>query len=234
MQLFYLSELSKSSKTAQFSNEESKHIYKVLRKKIGDNIVITNGKNLLFEGIISEISKNECLVNINNIKKRTPLPYSIHVGISLLKSNERFEWFLEKANEIGVTEITPLICERTEKKFINEKRFNKILISSMKQSLKTFLPKLNPLKKLTDFFNMESKNELFIAHCNDSKKNLLYKSIKPNSLNTILIGPEWDFTKKEIAICNQNKFQNVSLGDTRLRAETAGIVACHTFSIINL
>ena len=234
MQLFFLPDLIKSSTIAQFSSEESKHIYKVLRKKVGEAILITNGKNFLFEGIISNISKNECLVNIQNIKKTTPLPYSLHVGISLLKSNERFEWFLEKANEIGITEITPLICERTEKKFINEKRFNKILISSMKQSLKTFLPKLNPLKKLKDFVAMQNNNELFIAHCNSSKKNLLVKSIKPNSSNTILIGPEGDFTKKEIEICNKNKFQNVSLGDTRLRAETAGIVACHTFSIVNL
>ncbi len=234
MQLFFLPDLIKSSTIAQFSSEESKHIYKVLRKKVGEAILITNGKNFLFEGIISNISKNECLVNIQNIKKTTPLPYSLHVGISLLKSNERFEWFLEKANEIGITEITPLICERTEKKFINEKRFNKILISSMKQSLKTFLPKLNPLKKLKDFVAMQNNNELFIAHCNSSKKNLLVKSIKPNSSNTILIGPEGDFTKKEIEICNKNKFQNVSLGDTRLRAETAGIVACHTFSVVNL
>jgi 16S rRNA (uracil1498-N3)-methyltransferase len=234
MQLFFLPDLIKSSTIAQFRSEESKHIYKVLRKKVGEAILITNGKNFLFEGIISNISKNGCLVNIQNIKKTTPLPYSLHVGISLLKSNERFEWFLEKANEIGITEITPLICERTEKKFINEKRFNKILISSMKQSLKTFLPKLNPLKKLKDFVAMQNNNELFIAHCNSSKKNLLVKSIKPNSSNTILIGPEGDFTKKEIEICNKNKFQNVSLGDTRLRAETAGIVACHTFSVVNL
>jgi 16S rRNA (uracil1498-N3)-methyltransferase len=234
MQLFFLPDLIKSSTIAQFSSEESKHLYKVLRKKVGEAILITNGNNFLFEGIISNISKNECLVNIQNIKKTTPLPYSLHVGISLLKSNERFEWFLEKANEIGITEITPLICERTEKKFINEKRFNKILISSMKQSLKTFLPKLNPLKKLKDFVAMQNNNELFIAHCNSSKKNLLVKSIKPNSSNTILIGPEGDFTKKEIEICNKNKFQNVSLGDTRLRAETAGIVACHTFSVVNL
>lgn len=125
MQLFYLPNLSIEDKIADFNKDESKHLYKVLRKSPGDKINITNGKNVLFKGTISSISKNNCQVSIQETIKQKPLPYSLHIGISLLKSNERFEWFLEKASEIGVTEITPLICDRTEKKFINENRLKK-------------------------------------------------------------------------------------------------------------
>ncbi len=234
MQLFYLPDLSKKHKVADFNKEESKHIYKVLRKKIGDDLQITNGKNTLFNGTISAISKSNCSVTIKEVIEKSPLPYSLHIGISLLKSNERFEWFLEKASEIGVTEITPLICNRTEKKFINENRFKKILVSSMKQSLKTHLPKLNSLSNLKDFIEIKHKEDLFIAHCNESKKELLIKSINLKSSYLILIGPEGDFTNEEVKKCNNKKFQNVSLGDARLRAETAGIIACHTISIANM
>lgn len=234
MQLFFLPDLTLNNKTADFNKDESKHIFKVLRKEIGDDINITNGKNILFKGTISSISKNNCQVSINEIIKKNPLPYSLHIGISLLKSSERFEWFLEKASEIGISEITPLICDRTEKKYINENRFKKILVSSMKQSLKTHLPKLNSVTSLKDFIKTKTNEDLFIAHCNDSAKSLLIKSIKPKSSYLILIGPEGDFTDKEVELCSSKKFKNVSLGDTRLRAETAGIVACHTFSIANL
>jgi len=234
MQLFYLPNLSIEDKIADFNKDESKHLYKVLRKNPGDKINITNGKNVLFKGTISSISKNNCQVSIHETIKQKPLPYSLHIGISLLKSNERFEWFLEKASEIGVTEITPLICDRTEKKFINENRLKKILISGMKQSIKTHFPKLNAVCSLKNFLKGELNDQLFIAHCNDSEKKPLLKLIKPKSDYLILIGPEGDFTEKEVESCNQSKFKNVSLGKTRLRAETAGILACHTFSIANM
>ena len=234
MQLFYLPNLSIEDKIADFNKDESKHLYKVLRKNPGDKINITNGENILFKGTISSISKNNCQVSIQETIKQKPLPYSLHIGISLLKSNERFEWFLEKASEIGVTEITPLICDRTEKKFINENRLKKILISGMKQSIKTHFPKLNAVCSLKNFLKGELNDQLFIAHCNDSEKKPLLKLIKPKSDYLILIGPEGDFTEKEVESCNQSKFKNVSLGKTRLRAETAGILACHTFSIANM
>ena len=234
MQLFYLPNLSIEDKIADFNKDESKHLYKVLRKSPGDKINITNGKNVLFKGTISSITKINCQVSIQETIKQKPLPYSLHIGISLLKSNERFEWFLEKASEIGVTEITPLICDRTEKKFINENRLKKILISGMKQSIKTHFPKLNAVCSLKNFLKGELNDQLFIAHCNDSEKKPLLKLIKPKSDYLILIGPEGDFTEKEVESCNQSKFKNVSLGKTRLRAETAGILACHTFSIANM
>lgn len=234
MQLFYLPELEKNSKTAFFSKDESKHIFKALRKKTGDILSITNGKHLMFDGKIKSISKTSCEIQILNCIEKDKLNYSLHIAISSLKSSERFEWFLEKASEIGITEISPIICERSEKKHINVQRLNKVLVAAMKQSLKCHLPVLNQLISLKEFLKIKSNEELFIAHCNDSKKQLLLKSIKPKSKITILIGPEGDFTELEIEHALKSGFKPVSLGNSRFRAETAAIVASHIVSIINM
>ena len=234
MQLFYIPDLDENSKTAIFSSDESRHLFKVLRKKVGDEILITNGNHLMFIGNISAISKNNCEVEISKCEKKEKLGYSLHIVISILKSNERFEWFLEKASEIGITEITPVLCERSEKKFINEKRLNKVLISAMKQSLKANLPILNPIVKLKDYYKSNLSDQLFIAHCNESEKDFLISSVKPKENVTILIGPEGDFTKYEVEEAVKIGFKPVSLGNTRFRAETAAIIATHTVSIANM
>ena len=234
MQLFYIPNLDENSKTAIFSSDESRHLFKVLRKKVGDEILITNGNHLMFIGNISAISKNNCEVEISKCEKKEKLGYSLHIVISILKSNERFEWFLEKASEIGITEITPVLCERSEKKFINEKRLNKVLISAMKQSLKANLPILNPIVKLKDYYKSNLSDQLFIAHCNESEKDFLISSVKPKENVTILIGPEGDFTKYEVEEAVKIGFKPVSLGNTRFRAETAAIIATHTVSIANM
>lgn len=234
MQLFYIPDLNENSKTAIFSSDESRHLYKVLRKKVGDEVLITNGKQLMFKGNILDISKNNCEVEISKCEKKEKLGYSLHIVISILKSNERFEWFLEKASEIGITEITPVLCERSEKKFINEKRLNKVLISAMKQSLKANLPILNPIVKLKDYYKSNLSDQLFIAHCNESEKDFLISSVKPKENVTILIGPEGDFSKNEVEEAIKIGFKPVSLGNTRFRAETAAIIATHTVSIANM
>jgi 16S rRNA (uracil1498-N3)-methyltransferase len=234
MQLFFLPNLNKESTNAEFSKEESKHIFKVLRKGVGDNINITNGKNLFFDAKITSISKNNCEINIESFKIRDKINYKLHIAISLLKSNDRFEWFLEKASEIGISEVTPIMCERSERKFLNENRLQKVLISAMKQSLKSHLPKLNPVVTLKDFFQKDFTDELFIAHCDESNKGLLLNSVKPKSSSIILIGPEGDFTKKEIDEAIELNFKPVSLGESRFRAETAAIIATHTVSIVNM
>jgi len=234
MQLFYLPNLDRNSKKATFSKEESRHLFKVLRKKIDETILITNGKNIFFNGKISSISKNNCEVDILNFEIKDKLDYSLHVVISPLKSNERFEWFLEKASEIGISEITPIICERSERKFINEKRLNKVLVSAMKQSLKAHHPILNPITTLKDFYKNKFDNELFIAHCNETKKELLINSLKPKTNVTLLIGPEGDFTDNEVNSAINLGFKPVSLGNARFRAETAAIIATHTVSIVNM
>lgn len=234
MQLFYIPDLNENSKTAIFSSDESRHLYKVLRKKVGDEVLITNGKQLMFKGNILDISKNNCEVEISKCEKKEKLGYSLHIVISILKSNERFEWFLEKASEIGITEITPVLCDRSEKKFINEKRLNKVLISAMKQSLKANLPILNPIVKLKEFYKSNLSDQLFIAHCNESEKDFLISSVKPKENVTILIGPEGDFSKNEVEEAIKIGFKPVSLGNTRFRAETAAIIATHTVSIANM
>ena len=234
MQLFYIPDLNENSKTAIFNSDESRHLFKVLRKKVGDEVLITNGNQLMFKGNILDISKNNCEVEISKCETKEKLGYSLHIVISILKSNERFEWFLEKASEIGITEITPVLCERSEKKFINEKRLNKVLISAMKQSLKANLPILNPIVKLKDFYKSNLSDQLFIAHCNESEKDFLISSIKPKENVTILIGPEGDFSKNEVDEAIKIGFKPVSLGNTRFRAETAAIIATHTVSIANM
>jgi 16S rRNA (uracil1498-N3)-methyltransferase len=234
MQLFYIPDLNENSKTAIFKSDESRHLFKVLRKKVGDEVLITNGNQLMFKGNILDISKNNCEVEISKCEKKEKLGYSLHIVISILKSNERFEWFLEKASEIGITEITPVLCERSEKKFINEKRLNKVLISAMKQSLKANLPILNPIVKLKDYYKSNLSDQLFIAHCNESEKDFLISSVKPKENVTILIGPEGDFTKYEVEEAVKIGFKPVSLGNTRFRAETAAIIATHTVSIANM
>ena len=234
MQLFYIPDLNENSKTAFFNSDESRHLFKVLRKKVGDEVLITNGNQLMFKGNILDISKNNCEVEISKCEKKEKLGYSLHIVISILKSNERFEWFLEKASEIGITEITPVLCERSEKKFINEKRLNKVLISAMKQSLKANLPILNPIVKLKDYYKSNLSDQLFIAHCNESEKDFLISSVKPKENVTILIGPEGDFTKYEVEEAVKIGFKPVSLGNTRFRAETAAIIATHTVSIANM
>ena len=232
MQLFYLPNLDENSKKATFLKEESRHLFKVLRKKIDDTILITNGKNIFFNCKISSISKNNCEIDILNFEIKDKLDYSLHVVISPLKSNERFEWFLEKASEIGISEITPIICERSERKFINEKRLNKVLVSAMKQSLKAHHPILNPITTLKDFYKKKFNGELFIAHCNNSEKEFFMNCLKPKTKNIVLIGPEGDFSKNELKDAQINGFKFVTLGNNRLRVETAGIMSCAIFSTI--
>ena len=147
--------------------------------------------------------------------------------------NERYEWFLEKATEIGIQEITPIICEHSERKIIKTDRFQKILESAMKQSLHYYLPKLNEPIVLKDFLNKKFEGQKFIAHCEETDKKSLKNELKPNESATILIGPEGDFSFKEIQLSIENKFISISLGNTRLRTETAAIVACHSFVLLN-
>jgi 16S rRNA (uracil1498-N3)-methyltransferase len=147
--------------------------------------------------------------------------------------NDRFEWFLEKATEIGIDTITPIICDHSERKIIKPDRFEKILQSAMKQSLNCYLPKLNEAINFKDFINQNFNGDIFIAHCEESDRKSLKQELKPKKNITILIGPEGDFSSKEIEMAIKNKFIPVTLGTTRLRTETAAIVACHSVAFIN-
>lgn len=233
MQLFYNPTLSESSNTFSFDKEESKHIVKVLRKKDGDILFVTNGLGYLFETQIILASDNKCTVEIINFSKKENPKFHLHLAVAPTKMNDRFEWFLEKATEIGIQEITPIICDRSERKVINKERFEKIILSAMKQSNELFLPKLNPAVSFNDFIKKEKSGQIFIAHCEETDKKTLKSVLKPNDDVLILIGPEGDFSEKEIAIALSNNFNPVSLGNTRLRTETAAVVACHSVVYCN-
>ena len=212
-------------------SEESKHITKVLRKKEGDKINFTDGKGnfIIAEITTSDIRKTRVKV-IEKIEKVKQHNYYLHVAIAPTKNIDRFEWFLEKSCEIGIDEITPIICERSERKIIKIERCNRILLSAMKQSLKYHLPKLNEGISFQDFIKKDFKGSKYIAHCEEGKKTELRKE-KKGSRKLILIGPEGDFSSTEIKIALQNEFKSIKLGNSRLRTETAGLVAVHTINI---
>ncbi len=233
MQLFYNPELDNSASQFVFNSEESKHLIKVLRKKEGDLVHITNGKGYLYEAKIITADAKKCKAEIVDVDKKHRKMHWFHLVVAPTKMNDRFEWFLEKATEIGVNEITPIICENSERKIIKPERMQKVIQSAMKQSLQTYLPKLNDAITYKDFIAKPHEGLLFIAHCEDEEKLDLKRRVAPDKDVTVLIGPEGDFSKTEIKLAYENGFLPVSLGENRLRTETAAIVACTTVNLIN-
>ncbi|PWL37694.1 16S rRNA (uracil(1498)-N(3))-methyltransferase [Flagellimonas aquimarina] len=233
MQLFYNPSLDNSFKQFFFPSEESKHILKVLRKKEGDILHITNGKGYLFKAEILDADIRKCKAQIISVEKSIPKRYSLHLAVAPTKMNERYEWFLEKATEIGIDEITPVICEHSERKTIKLERMERVLQSAMKQSLQTHLPRLNPAVSYKEFMSQKLSGLKFIAHCDEGEKMELKRRVAADKDIIILIGPEGDFSKTEIDFAYTKGFVPVSLGNNRLRTETAAIVACTTVSIIN-
>ena len=233
MQLFYNPEINENSQFFSFDREESKHIIKVLRKKDTDILFVTNGLGFLFKTEITLASDTKCTVKIISFEKEKPMPYQLHLVVAPTKMNDRFEWFLEKATEIGVTEITPIICDHSERKQIKTDRFDKIILSAMKQSNQLYLPKLNEPIAFKDFIKVKNEGLQLIAHCEEQNKKSLKNVLKPNEKITILIGPEGDFSPKEIQLALEQNYIPITLGTTRLRTETAAIVACHSVAFVN-
>lgn len=234
MQLFYNPTIDVSSPQFTFDKIESRHIVKVLRKKEGDSLFITNGKGTLFTAEVLFANDKKCTVQI--IKKEQKLKswnYYLHIAIAPTKNNDRLEWFLEKATEIGVDEITPIICKHSERKAIKKERLDKIVVSAMKQSLKFHLPKFNEATTFQNFIKQDFEGDIFIAHCEETDKKTLKSELKPQQKITILIGPEGDFSTKEIETALQQHFIPVSLGESRLRTETAGVVAAQSVAFFN-
>lgn len=223
---FYNGDLQPGQPTVELDDASSRHVLQVLRMKAGEQLNLTDGKGNLYTCEITEIRKKHCTVSvISNIK--TPKPAkSVSIAISLLKTSSRFEWFLEKATEIGVSEIIPLLCERTIKEKFRHDRMNAICISAMLQSQQGWLPLLHQPTEFTKVVTGMTGQQRFIAHCEtEGAKNklLTFQPFNPSTL--ILIGPEGDFTSREIERALENGFIPVSLGETRLRTETAGVVA---------
>ncbi|MDQ7917291.1 16S rRNA (uracil(1498)-N(3))-methyltransferase [Mesonia sp. MT50] len=233
MQLFYQEHIRPEDKNIVFTKDESRHIAKVLRKQEGDILHVTNGKGYLFIAEILQASSSQCLASIQETKQETPKPYGLHLAVAPTKMNDRFEWFLEKATEIGIDSITPILCDHSERKRIKPERYERVLQSAMKQSLHYRLPQLNPLISFSEFVEKNAGENCFIAHCEETNKKLLSKSIPLQQNYTLLIGPEGDFSTSEIELALEKKFLPVSLGNTRLRTETAAIVAAHTFAMLH-
>lgn len=233
MQLFYNPTIDSTTQTFSFEKEESKHIIKVLRKKTADNLYVTNGLGLVFKTEIELASDTKCTVRVVEVEQRNDAKINLHLAVAPTKMNDRYEWFLEKATEIGIQEITPIICDHSERKVIKTERFDKIILSAMKQSNQAFLPKLNEPISFREFVSKKVEGQKFIAHCEESDKKTLKQQLQTNQNVTLLIGPEGDFSNKEINMALEHGYLPVSLGNTRLRTETAAIVACHSVVFAN-
>ncbi len=221
---FYETEIPQLHAHFTLSEETSKHCIQVLRMKIGEQLQLTNGLGILYKAAITSADKKKTIVLIEEAKIIPSPTKKISIAISLLKIANRFEWFLEKATEIGVTEIQPVISSRTEHHRFRHDRMNAILIAAMLQSQQAWLPVLQEPVAYADLIKNAKQYQKLIAHCEEDSKQFI-KDLPFSTDTQILIGPEGDFSKEEIKLALDNDYLPVSLGETRLRAETAGVVA---------
>ena len=226
---FYISDYDSSKKEIVLNEDTSRHVVQVLRMKRGEHLNLTEGKGNVLTASIVDDHKKHCIVKIEAVKYKPHAARTITIGISLLKNANRFEWFLEKATEIGINEIIPLICERTEKEKFRHDRMQNILISAMLQSQQCWLPVLHEPIAYELLFRQEEvagMSQKFIAHCIEEEKRSLADLVNESlPSQIILVGPEGDFTPAEIELAIHHHFVAVTLGQTRLRTETAGIAA---------
>ncbi|MCU4164910.1 16S rRNA (uracil(1498)-N(3))-methyltransferase [Carboxylicivirga caseinilyticus] len=212
---------------------ESKHCINVLRHKAGDIITIANGKGQYFEGTIINAHPKKCKIGSVKTINHTEPEFKVHLAVAPTKSMDRFEWLIEKAVELGVDEITPLLCSHSERKKLRIDRIERIAISAMKQSLKAYMPKVNELTTFTKFIESTPAPQTYLAHCYDDEKQLLKDAYQLNSDAVLCIGPEGDFSPEEVKMAKNRGCHMVSLGTSRLRTETAGLAACHTIHLLN-
>ncbi|MEO5569570.1 MAG: 16S rRNA (uracil(1498)-N(3))-methyltransferase [Bacteroidia bacterium] len=232
MQLYFCAGIN--SEFFFLNEEESRHCISVLRHKKGDIIHIVDGAGGFYKAEIINDDKKNCEVKV--IEKQTEYGrrnYQLHIAIAPTKNIERFEWFLEKATEIGIDEITPVICEHSERKEVKPERLNKVLVAAMKQSLKAYLPKLNPAIKFQDFISQKNSLQKFLCSCDVEKNNSLKQFYTKDSDVLFLVGPEGDFSKQEITFAEANGYKTISLGESRLRTETTGAHVCSLISFLN-
>jgi 16S rRNA (uracil1498-N3)-methyltransferase len=233
MHIFYAPDITGNTYT--LDENESKHSVRVLRMRAGTYVELIDGRGNLFKGIISNPDPKKCTIEITSILKDFgKRNYGLHIAISPLKNPDRFEWFIEKSVEIGVDQITPVICQYSEKKNIKVERVNNLIISAMKQSIKATRTVLNETCTFNNFIYSKFTEIRMIAHCNESiERSRISEVYSRNENAIILIGPEGDFSKEEILAASENKFSSIHLGPSRLRTETAGIAACHSVYLIN-
>lgn len=232
MHLFYTPDIKGNIYT--LNEIESKHCIRVLRLSLNDEIQLIDGKGGFFKAKIIDTDSKKCIVEVVSSQiEYSKRNHYLHIAIAPTKNMDRFEWFLEKATEIGIDEITPILCKHSERKIIKNDRLEKILVSAMKQSLKAYKPKLNELTSYQEFIAQEFKGQKYIAHCEENDKEFLKDLYKAQTDTVILIGPEGDFSPTEIESAKKAEYKEISLGNSRLRTETAGLVACHTINLLN-
>ena len=233
MHIFYAPEIS--GNTFILDEKESRHSIRVLRMTFGTAVRLIDGRGNLYEGHISDADSRRCMISISDVKpdyeKRS---YRLHIAISPLKNPERFEWFVEKSVEIGVDEITPLLCKNTEKQSVKQERINNIIISAMKQSIKAGKTIFNEPCTFDNFIAKPLLSTNMIAHCSTSTNRAGISEVYIKNENAVvMIGPEGDFSNDEISSAVRSNFIPVHLGSSRLRTETAGVAACHSIYFMN-
>ena len=230
MNLFYSAHIE--GDVFLLNENESKHAVRVLRLAVGSRVVLVDGRGGWYEATILEDHPKRCLLKIDSFTSNyNPLTYHLHLAISPTKNMDRFEWFLEKATEIGISTITPLLCHRTERRNLKPERLEKVLISAMKQSLKAYLPVFNPAEKIGDFLALEREGTKGIAHCYPTDRKGI-NDLDRTGHYTMLVGPEGDFTEAEINAALQAGFAPFHLGQSRLRTETAGVYITAALSLM--
>ena len=232
MQLFYVPNISGDE--VILNETESKHAVRVLRLTEGTTVQLVDGIGGFYDAEIMDANPKKCQLKIKKtLREFGKKNFRIHMAIAPTKNIDRFEWFLEKATEIGIDEITPLLCDYSERKSVKPERLEKILVSAMKQSVKAYLPKLNKMISFGNLIKNCTTENRFIAHCYEGEKHHLKNVVEKNRDVVILIGPEGDFSAEEVTLARNNGFTEVSLGTARLRTETAAVVACHIVNLIN-
>lgn len=213
--------------------DESRHAVKVLRKRNGDVIRLTDGQGFFYEGIITDADARRCTFAIREKIPEQERNFRIHIGISPTKNNDRIEWFVEKVVEFGVDEITLLECAHTERQHVKVDRLYKMAVSAMKQSLKARIPVINGLSSFQNVITTSAATGRYIAYVDDKNPQHLQTLVKPGQSYLVLIGPEGDFSGEELTLAEGQGFEKVSLGSSRLRTETAGLAACHILNLAN-
>lgn len=232
MHVFYTPDIQLDRYT--LNEEESKHCSRVLRLTLGDIVYLIDGKGGFYQATIIELNKKNVVLKV--ISKQTEYGkrnHYLHIAIAPTKNIDRLEWFLEKATEIGIDEITPIICDRSERKIVKEERLEKVITSAVKQSLTAYHPKLNTAVSFAHFIKTHTQPEKLIAHCMEGEKEYIHQLVVPHQSYVVLIGPEGDFTSTELASALQNNYKPISLGNTRLRTETAALAACFEINHMN-
>lgn len=234
MQIFFTPDITPSNRQYTLNEEESKHCIRVLRLEAGSEVQLVDGKGGFYEASIIDAHPKRTLLQINSvIPAFNPRNHYIHIAVAPTKNIERIEWFLEKATEIGIDEVSFLLCKRSERKELKIDRLNKIVTSAIKQSIKAYHPVLNEATAFGQLINAPFEGQKFIAHCEKTQRQSLKNIVTPGGKYLVLIGPEGDFTEEEITAAGEKGFRPVTLGEGRLRTETAALEACFELNFLN-